>query len=223
MCLDEFQPYYHRFGAWNPPAGGVAPAGAMYYALNLGPLNLVMLDSETVINTADIDATQREWMLPHLQSANAQAGSFLAVMHHRPLYCSNNADDCRMFSALLRDQVETQYKENGVDLIFSGHLHSYQRTFPVFNNTLTNNNSYFFPSAPISVINGLPGNKEPISTFRYKDNWSAFEYNADFVYQIVEFSQSVVGDGNVHTTMSSTTFRSSDDSIVDQFSITSKR
>ena len=69
---------------------GGAPGGAPYYSLDIGPhLHLAMTNTETAIDTADIDATQAAWLDADLAVARAAGGRWLVTAGHRPMYCSN--------------------------------------------------------------------------------------------------------------------------------------
>lgn len=172
-----------------PRAGNGAPADAMYYALRIGTVQLVMLNSETDIDTADIDAAQLAWATRTLAAANAnrKAAPWVVASHHRPLYCTNHDKmDCQDFALLLRLIVEQLYQSNGVDLHFSGHLHSYERTLPLYQGTPTSLN-YTQPAAPVYVVGGNAGNREGNSMPKGGTSWSAFR-SAEIGFTSMVFS-----------------------------------
>ena len=55
--------------------------------------------------------------------------------------------------------LETLFYENGVDVIIQGHEHSYERLWPVYNETVTAKN-YINPRAPVHIISGAAGCNE---------------------------------------------------------------
>ena len=55
--------------------------------------------------------------------------------------------------------LETLFYENGVDVIIQGHEHSYERLWPVYNETVTGKN-YINPRAPVHIISGAAGCNE---------------------------------------------------------------
>lgn len=53
------------------------------------------------------------------------------------------------------------FYEAGVDIILEAHEHSYERLWPVFNETVTANN-YINPAAPVHIVSGTAGCKEGV-------------------------------------------------------------
>ena len=60
-------------------------------------------------------------------------------------------------AAHLRDAFEALFFENGVDMTWSGHLHLYQRTQPVFNGTVLGYDANGTARAPMHVVLGNAG------------------------------------------------------------------
>jgi hypothetical protein len=54
---------------------------------------------------------------------------------------------------LIKQGGEEALYNNKVDLVLVGHIHSYERTFPVYNSTNT-------AGAPIYIMQGASGNRE---------------------------------------------------------------
>lgn len=59
-----------------------------------------------------------------------------------------------------------------MNLVLTGHVHSYERTYPVYNNTLSQDN-YTSPTAPVYVLQGGSGNREGNDGFGEAAVWSA--------------------------------------------------
>ena len=88
-------------------------------------------------------------------------------MTHVPLYCSNSGH--WMEGELLRQSMEPLLYQYGVDLIIAGHVHAYERTYPIYNNTLD-------PCGPVHILLGDGGNYEG-AYVPWRDpqpSWSAF-------------------------------------------------
>lgn len=221
----------YRARVWNPlPLG--APADALYYNIRIGPVSFTTLDSETHIDTPNIDARQQAWADQVLQLANSVKAGFSFVQHHRPLYCSSgkskngqqdNSAECGFWGVVLREQIEYYYIKNGVDAVFSGHVHSYERTYPI-NDGQMMGNSYVFPPAPVYVIDGSAGNVEGQSGFvPQPPMWSAYR-SSTVGYQVLTFQQTVrPEDGQLHTSMQSTFYDSASNAPLDSFDVVSKR
>jgi acid phosphatase type 7 len=179
---------------FRPNAGLEAPADATFYQLNVGPVTFMMLDTENAAGTADFGQAQLNWM--NVTFGNARnAGQLIFAAHHRPFYCSSNRSiaDCTVMADTLRDQAEALYKRFGVAGAMCGHIHNYERTYPVYGNVTAANTTYDDPEDPYYIINGAGGNREGIATFYTTGNpWSAVRLTA-VGYSIMEFSRDPQG------------------------------
>ena len=110
----------------SPPAAyqlacGRFNACGRYYSFSVGPVHFLQLNTETPLDTADIDAGQATWIWRDLQQARSSGALFNIASGHRPLYCSSGGKDCANFAGLLREQVEDAFHANGVDVVIAGH------------------------------------------------------------------------------------------------------
>ena len=84
--------------------------------------------------------------------------------------------DCVIFGPThLSPQIEPLLRQYKVDILVSGHLHNYERSWPNFNGTVTAK-SYSDPTAPISIIVGGSGDSEGLTyDFHFPiQEWSAY-------------------------------------------------
>ena len=95
----NFTAYQARCGMSMPSAGPNALSGAMYYTLTVGPHEFVFMNSETWIDTGDLDAAQIAWFLNYTNTIDRSQHPLLTVTHHRPLYCCECRDILRISSA----------------------------------------------------------------------------------------------------------------------------
>mmetsp|Transcript_48614 Transcript_48614/g.114123 ORF Transcript_48614/g.114123 Transcript_48614/m.114123 type:complete len:229 (+) Transcript_48614:554-1240(+) len=129
---------------------------------------------------------QYDWLEADLAKANANRGErpWIVVMGHRPLYCSSNDYyDCNMWGPKAREALEPLFQKYGVDLYLSGHVHSYERTFPVVNGTRTSQ-TYDKPKAPVHVMVGS-GGAGLTSKWSDQPEWSAkriIDYGVGYVH-----------------------------------------
>ncbi|NQT26406.1 metallophosphoesterase, partial [candidate division KSB1 bacterium] len=103
------------------------PGNEMYYSFNYGNAVFICLNSERAG-----DATQYNWLLSTLEANNDQTWKF--VFFHVPFYTSPS------HSGEMDGYFNTWWKafdDYGVDMIFNGHTHNYQRTKPVNRNVST--------------------------------------------------------------------------------------
>ncbi|XP_077519224.1 acid phosphatase type 7-like isoform X2 [Amblyomma americanum] len=133
---------------------------------------------------------QYDWLVKDLQEANLPENRakrpWIFTMSHRPMYCSNlGKRDCNSNSSIARKGfpltkkygLEKLFFKYGVDMHFTGHQHSYERTFPLYDGQVYKTGEgdpYVNPKAPIHVITGAAGNWERLSGFvPHPKPWSA--------------------------------------------------
>lgn len=152
----------------------VTEGDALYYSYDTGCLHIVSLNSESVIDTPQIDAQQVAWLANDLATFQARrtagrearaasgevddgtctyaAPTFLVVLMHRPVYCNAGGKEegekrCGTEAAYLQAQVESLFQSNQVDLVIYGHVHAYERMANVYKNAAD-------PSGPVYILNG---------------------------------------------------------------------
>ena len=81
---------------------------------------------------------QLQWLEADLSAASRNAEvDWIVAFAHKPLYCStNDFNDCgRNNVEYIRPNIEPLFERYGVDLYLTGHVHNYERTWPVLNDT----------------------------------------------------------------------------------------
>ena len=94
------------------------------------------------------------WLRAALAAANAPETRalrpWIVVHYHRPCYSTNSGTG---FSDKIAHLIfEPILYEFGVDLIFEGHVHNQERTWPVFNGTVLNGST---PGRPYHNSGGI--------------------------------------------------------------------
>jgi predicted phosphodiesterase len=92
--------------------------GERYYTFSKGPIRFFVLDSNYM------DVAQVAWLERELQ--NATEPWKMAYFHH-PLYSSGERHGSEVD---LRQQLEPRFLKYGVDVVFAGHEHFYERIKP---------------------------------------------------------------------------------------------
>ena len=172
----------------------------MYYSLDIGGgesgkpvLHLQMLNSESPIDTAYMDPAQVAWIAADLATQPATSSAWRISTFHRPFYCTDHVKlQCETYAALLRSMGEKQLFEGKVDLVLMGHVHAYERTWPVFNSQPTGT-SYDRPAAPVYIVNGAGGNRENNGPVRGDKPWSAFNSAAVGFLSLVVTERQLAG------------------------------
>ena len=106
-------------------AGGVASGTEAYYSFNYGNIHFVCLDS------TDSNRSPSGAMLTWLKSdlaANTQQW-LIAFWHHPPYSKGSSDSDTDSTLAQMRQYALPILEDYGVDLVLSGHSHSYERSY----------------------------------------------------------------------------------------------
>jgi hypothetical protein len=177
LCDGKFGNFSAYNQRWRMPANeSGAKAGNMWYSFDFGMVHYIMLDTETDYPDG-LHAPEQNWLfnsghfgdqlawlkgdLARAQANRAQTPWIIAA-GHRPLYTSAKTDlsDLIWYNATgqLRGFVEDLFHKYDVDLWLCGHVHAYERIFPVYRNATER--SYHDPSGLPQLVVGGPGNIE---------------------------------------------------------------
>lgn len=178
----DFASYKARF--WMPDPGHGAPAwpNGLYYAFTVGPATFVMCNTESITGDPTMDDTQLHWLDTVLDEADnttaRQLRPWLIMTQHRPLYCTERGGNCHKYGRELRAWEEHRMHKHHVDLHIAGHVHTYERTFPLRDGELVSKNytasEYTRQNATVFVVNGAAGNFEGNSECSGDEPWSGF-------------------------------------------------
>lgn len=112
------------------------PHNESWYSFTYGNGFFVAMDTEAVVTGSGGDEDPLTFLTQELTSAAAQAAEFKIVYFHRPPYTNLWDATNNFFTCLLgleydgeepvRDWWVPVFEANGVDLVVSGHTHSYQ-------------------------------------------------------------------------------------------------
>jgi len=119
-------PYFQIFTLpKNAEAGGVASGTEHYYSFDFGNIHFICLDSMTADRSpggamanwlrADLSSTVRDWTI--------------AFWHHPPYSKGSHDSDVEVNLVEMRENFLPILENGGVDLVLSGHSHSYERSF----------------------------------------------------------------------------------------------
>jgi hypothetical protein len=145
----------------------------MYYSWTVGPVHFIAGNSETAIDTANFSPSFLSWLEADLATVDRSKTPFVVAHFHRPLYCSNSGDCTSKGGDHLKEQGEELFNKYQVNMVITGHVHSYERTFPLYHNEATSFN-YDAPTAPVYILQGGSGNREGNDGFPTNPpSWSA--------------------------------------------------
>jgi len=107
------------------------PAPENYYSFDYGNSHFAMIDSNKKLSP---NSAQYIWLEKDLAQSEAH---WKFVCHHHPVYSSDEDDygDAYRGKSALGDlnvrQLVPLYEKYGVDIVWYGHLHDYERTWPI--------------------------------------------------------------------------------------------
>lgn len=121
-------PYYDIFSLPTAgEAGGLASGTEAYYSFDHGNIHFVVLDSHETDRS--IGSAMLTWLESDL-AANVQDW-VIAFWHHPPYSKGSHDSDTETRLVEMRQYVVPILDDYGVDLAFTGHSHSYERSFPI--------------------------------------------------------------------------------------------
>jgi len=118
-------PYYDIFSfPMNAEVGGVASGTEAYYSYNYGNIHFIVLDSYET--SRSISGAMMSWLQTDLQ--NVTSDWIIAFWHHPPYTKGSHSSDIDGALIDMRENFLPTLESYGVDLVLSGHSHSYERS-----------------------------------------------------------------------------------------------
>lgn len=104
---------------------------ALYYSFNAGPIHIINICS-FFPGGWGAQSAQNAWVDADLAAIDRAVTPWVMVMVHAPMYNSNSQH--QMDGENSRKAYEAKFQAAGVTAVFAGHVHAYQRTYPVVDN-----------------------------------------------------------------------------------------
>lgn len=160
----NFSSYKHRFTMPDWVDKSVGSGDNMFYSWEVGHSHFLSIDSESAVDTAYVNDIQMQFIKQDLSLVNRKNTPWIIAHMHRPVYCSNdhaclNNGESYGNAEYLRGRLEDTLLKHGVNLVLQGHVHSYERSYPVYNQSITST-SYEHPTFPTYILQGASGNRE---------------------------------------------------------------
>lgn len=143
-----FTAYSSRFTFPSQESGS---GSTFYYSFNAGGIHFIMLGGYIDYNKT---GEQYKWLEHDLADVDRSMTPWLVAAWHPPWYSSYKAH-YREAECMKQEMEELLYRY-GVDVVFNGHVHAYERSNRVFNYTLD-------PCAPVYITVGDGGNREKMA------------------------------------------------------------
>lgn len=166
---------------WPTPHKRSQSPAAAYYGQEIGPVHFIALNSYAGTHNTSIQYDWLDWYLSSRVDRNRTP--WLIIFFHTPWYNSNSGHWRE--SELMRQDMESLLYEAGVDLIVSGHVHSYERTKPIYNGEVD-------PCGPVHLVVGDAGNYEgSYIPWRKAETWTAFREASFGVAELVVLNETM--------------------------------
>ncbi|RCH96017.1 hypothetical protein CU097_011539 [Rhizopus azygosporus] len=184
----NFSHYKNRFNI--VPYAESKFSNSMMYSINYKSLHLVSFSTEIYFEGSEQEIqTGINWLEADLKEANKHRDKrpWIIVMTHHPMYCSANSTDCTTKAATIRNGpgqnnqtwggIEDILLKYNVDIFLSGHVHNYERTYPVAHGKVTSKSYHNAPSFFQLIIGnaGQPEGPAPFGNGPFPD-FSAVRY-----------------------------------------------
>ncbi|KAE9352150.1 hypothetical protein PF008_g5598 [Phytophthora fragariae] len=185
----------------------------LYYGFRVGLVHFIILTPYVESTPASL---QYEWLHQEFKRVDRSVTPWLVVIMHGPWYNSNTAHQGMEPHMIMKKNMEDILYLNKVDVVVAGHVHAYERSYPVYKEKVVED-------GPIYVVLGDAGNREGLAPtyFDPQPEWSAFR-QADYGFSLLNvanrthasmqwFEDRPSGDAILRDTVTLTTskFRSS--------------
>ncbi|KAI6192261.1 Purple acid phosphatase [Aphelenchoides bicaudatus] len=163
----------------------------LWYSYDVGDVHFISFSTEVYFwweqYGTQMLRNQWNWLVEDLRKANENRKNvpWIITLGHRPMYCSTkDDDDCTRFESIIRTGVplihsyrlEKLFYEQGVDLEFWAHEHTYERLWPVYDRVVYNgtDDPNTDPPAPVHVLSGAAGCWANTDPFNNASVWDAY-------------------------------------------------
>ncbi|CAB4261461.1 unnamed protein product [Prunus armeniaca] len=143
-----FVSYSSRFAFPSEESGS---SSTLFYSFNAGGIHFIMLGAYTAYNKS---ADQYVWLEKDLANFDRNVTPWLVATWHPPWYSTYVAHYRE--AECMRVEMEDILYKYGVDIVFNGHVHAYERSNRVYNYTLD-------PCGPVYITVGDGGNREKMA------------------------------------------------------------
>ncbi|XP_020186525.3 purple acid phosphatase 22 isoform X2 [Aegilops tauschii subsp. strangulata] len=158
-----FAPFVAYNARWRMPHEESGSASNLYYSFDAagGAAHVVMLGSYAEFEEG---SAQRAWLERDLAGVDRRRTPWLLVLLHAPWYNTNQAHQGE--GEAMRAAMEALLYEARVDVVFSGHVHAYERFTRIYDNEADGR-------GPMYITIGDGGNREGLALKFLEDHKSA--------------------------------------------------
>jgi hypothetical protein len=176
--VTQVGPYFDMFSfPTAAEAGGVASGTEAYYSFDYSDVHFIVLDSEQSPTSATTPMMM--WLEADLQAAVINAPDWIVVLWHRPPYSKGllHDSDVEPNEIRMRQFAVPIMETYGVDVVFCGHSHSYERSYLI--------DGHYGLSSTFSSANQVdPGDGDPSGDGAYRKPVQAPDPHAGSVFVV---------------------------------------
>jgi len=221
VCPDgqrNFTSYRERF---RMPALESGAVNNMYFSFDYGLVHFISVDTEvgypgspegpgTLLNAGPF-GNQLAWLEADLKKATSNRATvpWILVAGHRPFYSSNSAGEGTWPPS--QQWFEPLFVKYDVDIVYWGHIHWYERSWPTTTNGTVTQTNYTDATAPMYIVSAAPGNVEGLAPGDITQPYTAFVNGDDFGVGLLHVRNATHLDWRWH--------RSSDEKLLDSITI----
>jgi hypothetical protein len=114
---------------WQMPFEESGSDSNLYYSFDVSGVHVIMLGSYTDFNP---ESSQYKWLQGDLHKINRRKTPWVVVLIHAPWYNSNEAHQGEAESVNMKTSMEDLLYNARVDVVFTGHVHAYERFVSFF-------------------------------------------------------------------------------------------
>jgi len=163
---ENYVNYLPRYG-W-PSSDRSGSPSPLWFSFDAGLAHVVMLCSYC---NSGKESLQYQWLEQDLVGVDRSKTPWVVGAWHAPWYTSNHGHSMKETKEM-REHMEELIHQHGVDIVFSGHVHAYERTGAIHRNETACDGTYY-----ITIGDG--GNKEgPYCPWEADYEWSLRKENS---------------------------------------------
>lgn len=161
-----------HLAAWTLPSagqsGGVASGTEYYYSFDYGNIHFICLDSE--VSNRTTSGPQYQWLLQDLQAT--QKDWLVVTFHHPPYTRGSHNSETESKHVDMRRNYLPLLEQYGVDLVFGGHSHNYERSYlidsaySVAGTNLATHNAWYADNRARIIKDSSSGNHATTGPYR---------------------------------------------------------
>jgi len=213
-------------------SGGVASGQKLYYSFDYGNIHFIILDSQ--ISSRAVGGPQWDWLQQDLEATRQDW--IVAYWHHPPYSFSGHNSDNEQQLIDMRQNFCPLLEQYGVDMLFAGHSHDYERSFLI--DSAYGNSTSNIANAATEIKDNSSGNPATTGPYRKASIKGA---NQGAVYMVAGTGGGALDAGTLHPvmytqhtmfgfvlmtvkdTVATTQFYDSTGALVDQYQIVKTR